>query len=114
MSVRKAVPGDERGIGEVHVASWRETYAHALPASFLAGLSAGDRAQMWAGGIRSMGLHGAQKAIYVAEEGGRIVGFVSGGPARDGITGYDCELHAIYLLREFQGRGIGFELIRNL
>ena len=40
------------------------------------------------------------------------MGFASGGPERDGDPRYEGELYAIYLLREFQGRGVGRTLVR--
>ncbi|BCU83346.1 hypothetical protein JIR001_31290 [Polycladomyces abyssicola] len=48
--------------------------------------------------------------MYVAEnEFGTIVGFTGEGRERSGEPGYDGELYAIYLLKEFQCQGIGSE-----
>ena len=33
--IRRAVPSDAAEIAAVHVASWQETYAHLLPASYI-------------------------------------------------------------------------------
>lgn len=43
---------------------------------------------------------------------GVVVGFISGGAIREPHPGFDAELHAIYLLLEAQGQGIGTRLVR--
>jgi GNAT superfamily N-acetyltransferase len=52
--------------------------------------------------------------VYVAEVDGDVVGFITGGPIREPIEGYDAELYAIYLLQSAQGRGIGRSLLKAL
>jgi len=49
--------------------------------------------------------------MYVAEVSERgIVGFADFGEPREGVNGYEGELYAIYLLPEFQRRGVGERL----
>ncbi|MDQ3042919.1 MAG: GNAT family N-acetyltransferase [Acidobacteriota bacterium] len=51
--------------------------------------------------------------MFVAEtEKNGIVGFADFGAARESDFGFEAELYAIYLLREFQGKGIGENLFR--
>lgn len=105
MKLRKAVTADAKGIAKVHVDSWRTTYKNMIPDSFLEQLSYKEREQMWISAIP--GGH-----VYVAETGaGKIVGFACGGKERSGkFVGYDGELYAVYLLAEYQGKGIGKKL----
>jgi GNAT superfamily N-acetyltransferase len=49
----------------------------------------------------------------VAEENGRIVGFADGGKERSHPESGEGELYAIYILKEFQGRGIGKALMKE-
>ena len=52
--------------------------------------------------------------MYVAEVAGRgVVGFADFGEARETIAGYEGELYAIYLLAEFQRKGIGERLFKR-
>jgi GNAT superfamily N-acetyltransferase len=44
----------------------------------------------------------------------QILGFISGGRKRKGKPEYDCELYAIYLLKDKQGQGKGRKLFLNL
>ena len=105
--VRTAILSDAHAIAHVHVASWRTTYRDALPDEFLASLSEMNYEDRWKRVIAD----GVSK-VYVAEDGGEIVGFASGGRERAGEQGYEGELYAIYLLEAAQRRGYGRELVR--
>jgi len=108
MIVRKAVPADASGIARVHVDSWRTTYRGIIPDSFLYGLSVKEREDDW-----NQALQQGQSEIYVAETvEGRIVAFACSGPERTQQYGYDGELYAIYILREYQRKGIGRRLFQ--
>jgi L-amino acid N-acyltransferase YncA len=51
--------------------------------------------------------------LFVAEDAGRIAGFVNAGPGREAPGDFDSEIYAIYLLRAHQGRGMGAALYRE-
>lgn len=104
--VRPARPGDAQGMARVHVDSWRTTYHGIVPDAALATLSYSTRQLLWAG--MSNNAEKDHHFIFVAEdESGQIVGFADGGPEREGDPEYKGELYAIYLLKEYQGRGLG-------
>jgi GNAT superfamily N-acetyltransferase len=109
MIVREAELADALAIAHVHVDSWRTTYRGIVPDDYLAGLSYDRRAATWA---NILGDRAGVSFVYVAEDdGGAVVGFVSGGPIRDAIPDYDGELYAIYLLEPFHRRDIGRQLV---
>jgi GNAT superfamily N-acetyltransferase len=108
-TIREATPEDAPGIATVHVESWRTTYRELLPADFLADLSVERRAAYWAEFLRRPD---RDSSMLVAEEAGRIVGFVVAGPERTGTPNYRGEVYAIYLLESHQRRGIGAALLR--
>ena len=113
--IRPAVEADAAGIAYVHVESWRTSYRGLIPDETLDNLSTERREASWQESIRR-----EQNAVFVAEAGGRIVGFIAGGPEREGFIresdgiAYDGELYAIYLLEETQGQGIGTQLLERL
>jgi GNAT superfamily N-acetyltransferase len=112
--IRTATPEDTLALGIMHVASWRETYAGLLPEKMLASLSAETRAAAWTKIMREPPTR-LSTVVYLAEHDGTIVGFGSCGAQRaDSLTnkGYDGEVSAIYVLREFQKRGIGTRLFQ--
>ncbi|MFC7364623.1 GNAT family N-acetyltransferase [Bhargavaea changchunensis] len=108
MIVRRAQPGDERAMAEVHVRSWRTTYRGIVSEEYLDSLEIEERENRWRSGI-------SHTEAFVAEDLEGIVGFANGGQERSGnYPGYDGELYAIYLLKECQGQGAGHELVRQV
>jgi ribosomal protein S18 acetylase RimI-like enzyme len=102
--IREATPGDIPGIARVHVDTWRTTYPGIVPAEHLAQLSYERSKARWRDHLAGMA---GRRFAYVAEDAGRIIGLTSGGPERDGLPGYDGELYGLYLLADYQRRGIG-------
>ncbi len=104
-SIRLARPEDAAGIARVHVDSWRSTYKDMISDELLANLSYERRAQGWKEILKNSHNNGF---VYVAEnEPGEIVGFVSAGPGQAGEPEFKGEVYAIYLLQQFQGKGLG-------
>ncbi len=111
-TIRRAFVEDAPGMARVHVDSWRTTYKGIVPDEVLANLSYEQREQMWRQGLSNPD---RKTYEYVAkDERGRIVGFISGGPERDGNLIYKGELYAIYILKEAQHHGLGHRLTLTL
>ncbi|HKR00525.1 MAG TPA: GNAT family N-acetyltransferase [Pyrinomonadaceae bacterium] len=105
---REATVADSPAVARVHVRSWRESFAGIVPQSFLDKMSVEQRTEAFAKRFSE-----AFYGMYVAEAKGRgVVGFADYGEPRDDVKGYEAELFAIYLLPEYQGRGVGKELFR--
>jgi L-amino acid N-acyltransferase YncA len=109
IDVRKAKLGDEGGIAQVHVDSWRTTYNGIINDKILNNLSVERRETHWRNAIEK------NELLYVAiNEEGRIIGFSSAGKSRSSEYQYDGELYAIYILEDYQKRGIGKQLISSV
>jgi L-amino acid N-acyltransferase YncA len=105
--IRRATAADARGIAEVHVGSWRHAYRGLLPDGFLDRLSVEEREASWREAFRDRGA-----AVFVAEEEGRVIGFASFGPSRDGDAGPEVgEIPAIYVDPTVVGAGVGRALL---
>src|SRR5260370_39710674 len=105
--IRQATLNDASEIARVHVASWRSTYRGLLPDDFLLSLSETGYAERW----KRVIAEGTSRG-YVAEDGGGVVGFSSGGRERAGETGWEGALYAIYVLDGAQRRGFRRDLVR--
>lgn len=93
---------DMAGKAYVHWQSWREAYAGLLDESYLARRTLArceEMARRWTDNT------------LVAELDGRIVGFGAWGVCRDEILSLCGELHALYVLKECYGQGIGYSLM---
>jgi ribosomal protein S18 acetylase RimI-like enzyme len=100
----------------MHVASWQETYTGLLPEKMLSSLVVEARAAAWAKIMREPATEHST-VVYLAEHERAIVGFGSCGSQRSEslkAKGYDAEINAIYILREFQKRKIGTRLLRAM
>jgi ribosomal protein S18 acetylase RimI-like enzyme len=114
--LRIATCHDAPALAGMHVTSWRETYTGLLPDTMLSSLSVEARAAAWAK-IMQEPATTHSTAIYLAEHQGAIIGFASCGAQRtDSLKdkGYEGEVSAIYVLREFQKRRIGTRLFHAM
>jgi GNAT superfamily N-acetyltransferase len=99
-----------------HVTSWRETYTGLLPAKMLSSLSVDARAAGWAKIMQEPATE-RSTVVYLAEHEGTIIGFGSCGAQRTEdlqAKGYNGEVSAIYVLREFQIQRIGTRLLHAM
>ncbi len=110
IQLRLARLEDASQIAGVHVAAWREAYQGILTPETLAALQKEERLELW-----NTVLAGPSpwRVVFVVEVWGEVVGFASGGDVR-GVAGEteDGELHALYLLKAHQGKGLGAALLR--
>jgi GNAT superfamily N-acetyltransferase len=123
ISVRRARPADATAIGAVHVAAWRSAYPGILPDAYLSRLSVARQAAYYDNAIRGgVGVHvatasGADLGPAEPQGGGaRVVGFVTGGPARAGrglLPLADGEIETLYVLDDWRERGLGRRLMRS-
>ncbi len=111
MNIRKANIDDAPQIAYVNVESWITTYKGILPDEFLEGLR-GKMDEM------TERLHEKLECDnvkgVVCEENGNIVGFAMYGGERTDDLDYEGELYAIYFLEEYQHRGLGKELFKEV
>jgi GNAT superfamily N-acetyltransferase len=111
IAIRRARLADASGIAAVHVATWRSAYADILPDGVLTRLSTTRLAHYYEHSIR-LGL-----AMHVAATFGRngeppVLGFCSASRARDSKLG-DGEIETLYMLDDYQNRGLGGQLLRT-
>jgi ribosomal protein S18 acetylase RimI-like enzyme len=105
VTVRPARMDDAAGIGAVHVASWRSTYAGILPETYLAGMSVNRQAS----GYERMMRWGT--GVFVAEMDRQVVGFTTAMRIMGNKLG-DGEIQTLYVLDDFRDLGLGRALIR--
>ena len=105
--IREGLPKDSRAIARIHVDTWKTTYRQLIPDALLDALRYDERERSW---HEVLSRSNARSAVFVADDGSEPVGFAACGPARDQHESYDAELYAIYVLKAYQGFGIGKRL----
>jgi len=106
MNLRSAGPDDALAVARVHVRAWQVAYRGLLPADYLTGLRAEDRAQRYDFASRDP----ARPRTLVAVEADTVLGFATISPARDPDLVGQGELCALYVEPDCWGRGIGHAL----
>ncbi len=100
--IRKATVDDAEGKGYVHYQSWIETYTGLFPDEYMQSLTL----------ERSVKLaKDYPENTYVAIVDDKIIGFSCYLESRDEDLEDTGEITAIYILKEFQGLGIGKKLM---
>ncbi|WP_226037984.1 GNAT family N-acetyltransferase [Aquibacillus saliphilus] len=107
--IRKAVLEDADKIAEVHVQSWKTTYSDLINEEDLSNMTFENRKTLWET-ILQMPMKG-QVALVLHDDDNDIVGFISGGKERTKRFGYDGEIYAVYLLKDYQRKGLGTILL---
>ena len=112
MQVREALLKDAAAISRVHVNAWRTTYPGIVSDKVLDNISYDRRMQFWQ---ETLSEPDKQSIILVADHPSKgVVGFASAGPERTGNLPYQAELYAIYMLKPYQGMGIGRQLVAGI
>lgn len=108
--IRQATVNDARQIAQIHVLSWKATYAGQISDDYIATLSVVDREQSWRESLEKN-----SDSVLVSVDGEDIQGFISFGPSRDisGSSERIGEVYAIYLSPDYLRRTLGKQLWRS-
>jgi len=108
--LRRAVPGDEFAVAEIHVRSWQVAYRGLLPDEFIDALRPGERAARYtfAGGGPE---HPVTTLALDPTAPEAVAGFVTFGPSRDADRPADAEIYALYVDPRRFGSGVGRALL---
>lgn len=111
--LRPATTAHAQGIARVQIDTWHSTYRGIVPDDFLTSMSYPQNTERWSRGLKAAEENPRRVTLVAETDDGNVIGFVSGGPEREGVDNYDGELYALYLLPEHQGKGIGAALMRG-
>jgi GNAT superfamily N-acetyltransferase len=111
IAIRRARLADASGIAAVHVATWRSAYADILPEEVLTRLSTTRLSHYYEHSIR-VGLAMHVAATYGRKDEPPVLGFCSSSRSRETSLG-DGEIETLYMLDDYQNRGLGGQLLRT-
>ncbi|MFO1070172.1 MAG: GNAT family N-acetyltransferase [Geminicoccaceae bacterium] len=98
--IRAARSSDAGTMARVYVDTWRDTYRGLVPQAYLDSMSYAGHERRWRQTFAAGGWG------FIAEVDRRTVGFASGGRCRSGGR-WSGELFVLYVLRPWQGHGVG-------
>ena len=104
--LREALSDDAPAIAALHVASWRDAYAHILDPAFLAGPVEEDRMRCWTGRFADPR---PDQHVVLALDGEQPAGFVCVFAEQDPVWG--ALVDNLHVLPGLRGRGIGAQLL---
>lgn len=111
IAVRRAAAGDAPGIAQVRIASWRTTYRGMIPDAYLDGMQLEASIALW---DRVLTAGPNTTSVFVVEHAMEIVGFACGTILKEPKHGFNAELAAVYLRRDFQRFGLGRRLVGSV
>ena len=108
INIKKMETEEEiKGKAYVHWKAWQEAYAGLIDQRFLDGRTletAEERAlKAFRNGYKTL----------VAKDGNRVIGFADYGPYRGDDLDDAGEVYAIYILKEYYGKGVGYALMNK-
>ncbi|MGD0862833.1 MAG: GNAT family N-acetyltransferase [Candidatus Limnocylindrales bacterium] len=110
--IRRAGPTDAGAIARLTITGWKAAYRGILPRDFLDGISVHAREAVWRDRLERD--EAGRLPAWLAERGGRALGFVSSGPPRDeDVPLPAAEVYAIYVRPEEWRRGVGQALLET-
>ncbi|MFW9852014.1 MAG: GNAT family N-acetyltransferase [Candidatus Thorarchaeota archaeon] len=113
MKIRKAKLTDIKDIAYVQVKSWKTTYPGLLPDKVIKSRTVESRTRKLTEFWQDLETS-TTRCVFVAETNdGKIVGFVCGGKTFDKNLPYQGEVYSIYIIKEYQSKGLGTTLMKE-
>lgn len=106
-ALRPARADDAPELAALHVAVWRQTYAHLAPPEAVAHLDTALRQRQW-----SAALTDPSRATWLAEDGDALLGLVSTGTPAETLFGARGEIRHLYVAANARRTGLGAQLLQ--
>ena len=111
IEIRLATKDDAEAIARVRVGCWRATYRGLIPGAYLDAMDVEASRQLW---DRVLSAPPGTTSVFVADDGGDVVGFAAGNMLKEPRYALDAELSAAYVREGRQRTGIGRRLVASV
>ena len=109
MVIRPSQRTDAHSMSRIYVQTWKDTYLSIVPYGYLTEMSIPQLEKAFYDELKSRLI-----TSFVAENAGRVIGFITGGYERHGDDIYSGEIYTLYVLKNLQRQGIGARLVSAL
>ena len=96
-------------MSHIYVKTWQDTYLSVVPFGYLLTMSVSHHEKAFYNELEN-----SRISSFVAEDAGRVFGFITGGGERHGDDIYRGEIFTLYVLKNRQRRGTGAKLVSAL
>ena len=110
-TIRPPREEDVEVLAHLHVSTWKETYAHLLPADYFSAAVLEQRRRQWTWIVQHVS---DEWRAAVAETEAGLVGFALASPVDGQDAPRPTVLNMLYVLRSHQGTGIGQALLDDV
>ena len=109
LQIRPTQIEDAHTLSCIYVQTWRDTYLSVIPYEYLSTMSIARHEKAFSNELNSR-----HTISFVAQDSGRVIGFVTGGYERHADEIYSGEIYTLYVVKNNQRRGVGTQLISVL
>jgi ribosomal protein S18 acetylase RimI-like enzyme len=109
MEIRPTQKADAHSLSCIYVQTWRDTYLSVIPYGYLSSMSIPRHEKAFFNELNRKHI-----ISFVAEDAGRVIGFITGGYERNGDEIYSGEIYTLYVMKNLQRRGLGTQLVSAL
>lgn len=95
----------------VHLKCLHESYTGLIDQDFLNSLQVHQIAERWKSNLLNPS---SQTLRLTLRHHQNLIGFCGSGPARNPLPGSAAEIYAIYLLKQYQGQGLGLCMMQSM
>jgi len=110
--IQEATLKHAQGLANVHVKTWKISYKGIIDQAHLDTLDLKQREERW---INILQTPNRKSQVYVLlNNQNQVIGFYSIGESREKEHNYTHELWGLYILPEYQGRGLGLFMFEDI
>lgn len=108
ITIRPAVLADAETTARLNFDTWETSFRGLVPDEWMNKRNIDQHIALFRKQFSEFGYAG----MHIAEQDGKVIGFSDGGATRAKSLPFDAELYAIYVLKEYQGKGVGQTLFQ--
>ena len=109
MVIRPAHKADAHAMAHIYVQAWQDTYLGVVPFGYLYAMSVLQHEHSFLDELKK-----GRILSFVAEDAGKVIGFITGGYERNGDLVYSGEIYCLYVAKTYQRKGVGAKLVSAL
>jgi GNAT superfamily N-acetyltransferase len=110
-NIRPARAEDASEIARINHETWIRTYEGILDPATIQARSLDEQVRLWK---EQLAFENPSERRFVAETNGMLVGYTGGGRNPDKNSPFQSELFGIYVLYDYQKKGLGQEMMKEL